>query len=218
MEGSEGVPMANNTPVAVAPKISAPESTGGFGEDIGKFGDKVGGPDVEADVQFDQPRQDKSVADKLFDSAKSDGADIALEKFANDGFEEEDEGSAKTDENELQDELHGNEETIESNPLEQKVTELESRVSELLSKNAELAERLEKTQEQLDMILRTRYELAQFLKVLQKLIEEEEDEKKKKSLWEILIALMGLLLQELVDPETEREESSGNKKPVEKAA
>ncbi|OIP57407.1 MAG: hypothetical protein COX79_00410 [Candidatus Levybacteria bacterium CG_4_10_14_0_2_um_filter_36_16] len=215
MEGMEGVPMTNNVPVAVTQNNSGPESTGGFKEDIGELSiDKAGNPEAQADVQLGQQKQNKSVADRLFDSAKSEGADIALEKFAGDGFEE-DEESMKTDKNQPQEEIRDGDVEKESNPLDQKVEDLESRVSELLSKNADLTERLEKTQEHLDMILKTGYELVQVLKVLKKLIEEEKDEKKKKSLLEILILLMGRLLQEVIDPETERED---NNKPVEKAA
>jgi len=130
-------------------------------------------------------------------------------------YHKEDEESMKTDKNQPQEEIRDGDVEKESNPLDQKVEDLESRVSELLSKNADLTERLEKTQEHLDMILKTGYELVQVLKVLKKLIEEEKDEKKKKSLLEILILLMGRLLQEVIDPETERED---NNKPVEKAA
>lgn len=196
MEGFESVPMTNNVPVAVVPKISVAEGMGEFRENNEHVDSNV----VEkADVQVEQPNKNQNAADKLFDFAKNDGVDVALEKFADDSFVENDD-SMKIDEGELRkEEVRFDAKETATNPLEQKVAALENRVSDLLSKNGELTEKLEKSEKRLDIAMQTVKDLVEIIKRL--VAEKEMSEEERASILEIVFILMSRLMQAMFVPE-----------------
>ncbi len=145
----------------------------------------------EADVNVSTIDSNTNVSDLLLQSAKEEGFEEALTRLANDDLGSENEAV------ETKEEIIGE----ESDAQEVKIKELETKISGLIQENENLQDKLLKAEDRVDMsqeiimeMLRTFYEMAK----------KEEDEKKKISFLEILISLVGLFMQSIIDPESEK--------------
>lgn len=192
MDGGEGVTMTNNVAVPVS-NVRVPES--GMGrESSGVFQEKLT-PELN--------ERNDGVASVLFEDAKAEGVDVALERFA-----AEDELTSSVIDQTVEDEVGGVEEQgmeskvklEETNPVYEKMAQLENRVSEVLNQNSELRNNLERTQINLETALSSIYALAQ---VIKEMAEKEEDDVTKMSILELLFVVMSNLMQAMIVPQKE---------------
>lgn len=174
-------------------------------------------PADETITDVDQSHMD---ADELLEVVKDNGFEQAFEFLADDDVVEGEEGDVteeKDSENPMtaeseegENELPDIEEEEKQNVFE-RIKELENKVTDLEEKNKELSDRLKGSEENLQLSLETMQQMALILK---ELIEEEEDERKKISLLEVLVMIMGNLMQEIAYPEDE----SSQERPQQMAA
>lgn len=192
MEGGEGVTMTSNVAVPVS-NVRVPES-GMVRESSDVFQEKLT-PEIN--------ERNDGVASVLFEDAKAEGVDVALERFA-----AEDELTSSVIDQTVEDEVGGVEEQgmeskvkpEETNPVYEKMVQLENRVSEVLNQNSELRNNLERTQINLETALSSIYALAQ---VIKEMAEKEEDDVTKMSILELLFVVMSNLMQAMIVPQKE---------------
>jgi hypothetical protein len=194
--------------VAQVPIVEAPSMAVGVGSSM--EGMQTGPQISEVASQFDSPKpeevgsRDQSTRE-ILDLAKDKGYDAAFEKMAQGDFGEKVDGESIDP---MQEEP--------TNQIEDRVQILEEKVSELLQLKENSAKMAEKMAFELQAL--TLEELIALAIVLQKRLEKEKEDK---GLFDALIALMGMLLQAMVEPEVIGEgfaKKTNNSEKVQKAA